>query len=76
MILTVLAFAQSQDLFGFTRREVAVAPEDTPRGVLLRLQPGADLSHLRVALDCEFADWDLPLGSARELAILPPVSGG
>ncbi len=76
MTLTVLAFAQSQDVFGFSRREVEACPDETPRGLLLRLQPGAGLDHLRVALDCEFADWDLPLGNARELAILPPVSGG
>jgi molybdopterin synthase sulfur carrier subunit len=76
MILTVLAFAQSQDVFGFSRREVEACPDETPRGLLLRLQPEADIGHLRVALDCEFADWDLPLGDARELAILPPVSGG
>jgi sulfur-carrier protein len=76
MILTILAFAQSQDVFGFSRREVEAFPDDTPRGLLLRLRPGADLGHLRVALDCEFAEWDLPLGNARELAILPPVSGG
>jgi molybdopterin synthase sulfur carrier subunit len=76
MTLTVLAFAQSQDVFGFSRREVEACPEDTARAVLLRLKPGADLAHLRVALDCEYADWDRPLGDARELAILPPVSGG
>lgn len=76
MSITVLAFAQSQDLFGFTRREIPCDPADTPRTLLLRLRPGADLSHLRIALDCEFADWDSPLGSARELAIIPPVSGG
>ena len=76
MPITVLAFAQSQDLFGFTRRELACEPVDTPRSLLLRLCPDADLSLLRVALDCEFATWDTPLGSARELAIIPPVSGG
>lgn len=76
MTLTVLAFAQSQDQFGFSRREVEACPDDTPRGLLLRLNPAADLAHLRVALDCEFADLDQPMGSARELAILPPVSGG
>lgn len=76
MTLTVLVFAQSQDVFGFSRREVEACPDETPRGLLLRLQPGADLDHLRVALDCDFADWDRPLGDARELAILPPVSGG
>jgi molybdopterin converting factor small subunit len=76
MPITVLAFAQSQDLFGFTRRELACEPDDTPRTLLLRLRPDADLALLRVALDCEFATWDTPLGSARELAIIPPVSGG
>jgi molybdopterin synthase sulfur carrier subunit len=76
MPITVLAFAQSQDLFGFSSREIPCDPADTPRSLLLRLRPDADLSHLRVALDCEFATWDTPLGSARELAIIPPVSGG
>ena len=76
MSITVLAFAQSQDLFGFTSRELPCEPGDTPRTLLLRLRPDADLSLLRVALDCEFSTWDTPLGSARELAIIPPVSGG
>jgi molybdopterin converting factor small subunit len=30
----------------------------------------------RVALDHEYVDWDDPVGTASELAILPPVSGG
>jgi molybdopterin synthase sulfur carrier subunit len=76
MSIIVLAFAQSQDLFGFSSRELPCDPADTPRSLLLRLCPDADLSQLRVALDCEFATWDTPLGSARELAIIPPVSGG
>lgn len=76
MTLTVLAFAQARDLFGFGRQEVDCNPAETPRALLLRLNPQADLGLLRVALDCEFADWDQPLGSATELAIIPPVSGG
>ncbi len=76
MSITVLAFAQSQELFGFSSRAVPFSPEDTPRSLLLRLRPDADLSHLRVALDCDFADWDTPLSTARELAVIPPVSGG
>ena len=76
MSITVLAFAQSQDTFGFSSREVPCSPEDTPRTLLLRLKPEVDLDLLRVALDCEFATWDTPLGSAKELAIIPPVSGG
>jgi molybdopterin converting factor small subunit len=76
MSITVLAFAQSQDLFGFSSRELSCEPGDTPRTLVLRLVPGADLSLLRVALDCEFTTWDTPLGDSRELAIIPPVSGG
>ena len=76
MSVTVLAFAQSRDVFGFSSKEVPCTPEETPRELLLRLKPDAVLDHLRVALDCEFASWDTPLGSAKEMAIIPPVSGG
>jgi len=76
MSITVLAFAQSQDTFGFSSRELPCSPEDTPRTLLLRVKPDADLSLLRVALDCEFSTWDTPLGDSKELAIIPPVSGG
>jgi molybdopterin synthase sulfur carrier subunit len=76
MPITVLAFAQSQDLLGFSSRELPCAPEDTPRSLVLGLRPDADLQLLRVALDCEFSTWDTPLGTAKEMAIIPPVSGG
>jgi molybdopterin converting factor small subunit len=29
-----------------------------------------------VAVDGEYHEWDAPLGSAREVALIPPVSGG
>ena len=35
-----------------------------------------DRSRLRAALDQEFAPFDAPLGTAREVAIFPPVTGG
>ena len=76
MSITVLAFAQSRDTFGFSTKEVPCRPEDTPRSLLLRLRQDANVQDWRVALDCEFATWDTPLGSAKELAIIPPVSGG
>ena len=76
MSVTVLAFAQSQDTFGFSSKELPCSPEDTPRTLLARVKPDASLELLRVALDCEFATWDTPIGSAKELAIIPPVSGG
>jgi len=36
----------------------------------------ADLSALRVAVDQELADFDAPLGGAREVAFFPPMTGG
>lgn len=76
MKLTVLAFAGSKDDFGFSEMEVVAAEDDTPREVVNRIAPGMDVSSLRVALDCEFADWDAPLGITKEMALIPPVSGG
>ncbi len=36
----------------------------------------ADLKKLRFALDQDFVGLEAPLGSAKELAIFPPVTGG
>lgn len=36
----------------------------------------ADLEGLRAAIDQEFAEFDTPLGNAREIALFPPVTGG
>jgi molybdopterin synthase sulfur carrier subunit len=74
--ITLLTFAQARETFGFGSRTVPCAQEDTPRAIVSRLVPKAELTHLRVALDCEYVTWDTPIGSARELAIIPPVSGG
>jgi len=76
MQITLLAFAQARQRLGFSECAVACEPEETPRGVMARVAPGFSLEGMRVALDCEYASWDLPLGSARELAVIPPVSGG
>lgn len=35
-----------------------------------------DAAALRVAVDGDFADWNAPLAGAREIAFVPPVSGG
>jgi molybdopterin converting factor small subunit len=76
MELTILAFAHARLTFGFSSRTVAFDPAETPRGILLRLAPGADLQHLAVAVDSEYASLDDPIGPAGELALIPPVSGG
>jgi len=36
----------------------------------------ADLGALRVAVDQELADFDAPIGQAREVAFFPPMTGG
>lgn len=76
MQIKILAFAHLPALLGFRERTVECAETDTPRGVLQRLSPAADLSGVRVAIDEEYRSWDEPIGAATELALIPPVSGG
>ena len=35
-----------------------------------------DLTALRVAVDQELAEFDAPIGGAREIAFFPPMTGG
>ncbi len=76
MHIRLLAFAQTRDELGFDEREVPCTAEETPRQILARVAPALGLTHLRVAVDCEYHDWDQPVGGAHELALIPPVSGG
>jgi sulfur-carrier protein len=75
--ITVLAFAHTRDQLGFSERTLACEAEETPRAILRRIAPRFDPGKtIRVAVDREYADWDKPIGRARELALIPPVSGG
>jgi molybdopterin synthase sulfur carrier subunit len=74
--IQLLAFAQARDLLGFASCVAPCAREETARAILGRIAPGVSLAHWRVALDGEYATWDTPVGTAREMAIIPPVSGG
>lgn len=76
MEITLLAFATSSDAFGFSSKVVYCSADDTPFTLVQRIAPQVNIASLRVALDCEFATWDTPIGGARELAFIPPVSGG
>ena len=76
MEVTILAFAHARETFGFSSCTVACDPAESPRGLLQRIAPGVDLRHLAVALDHEYVSLDTPIGQARELALIPPVSGG
>lgn len=74
--ITLLAFASARENLGFSTRSLAVNPAETPLDIIRRIAPDVNHDCLRVALDCEFADWQTPVGKARELAFIPPVSGG
>ncbi|MGJ8634584.1 MAG: MoaD/ThiS family protein [Luteolibacter sp.] len=76
MNVTILAFAQARDTFGFSEKVVDCEPGETARELLRRVSPGISIENLRVALDSEFAEWDEAMGEVKELALLPPVSGG
>jgi molybdopterin synthase sulfur carrier subunit len=76
MTVRLLAFAQAADHVGFRERAVVCKPEDTARQLLQRVAADYDPAHARVAIDGEYRDWDEPIGTAEELAIIPPVSGG
>ena len=76
MQLRILAFAQAQDRLGFSERVVECSASDSPRTILAAVAPDFDGAGMRVAVDCEYHDWDAPVGAVAELAIIPPVSGG
>ncbi len=76
MQVKLLAFAQAGDSLGFRERVVECEAHDSPRAILARIEPRFSTENLRVAVDEEYADWDRAIGEAREIALIPPVSGG
>jgi molybdopterin converting factor small subunit len=76
MQVKVLAFAQMHDQLGFREHLIDCSPDETPRAILSRIAPGFAPGSVRVALDLAYAEWDSPIGTATELALIPPVSGG
>jgi molybdopterin converting factor small subunit len=77
MKVTLLAFATAARQFGWRSQECEAAAEDTPRALFQRFVAGFEPGVARVAVNHEYAAWDGPIGpDAREIAIIPPVSGG
>lgn len=77
MKVTLLAFATAANKLGWRSREVSAEPSDSPRALFVREANEFAPGSARVAVDCEYVDWDSPIGEeAREIAIIPPVSGG
>ena len=77
MKINILTFAQTRTQLGFSEMAVEYAVTETPRQILRRIAPQFDPGKtVRVAVNQEYADWDQPIGTATELALIPPVSGG
>lgn len=83
MIRQVLYFAWVRERIGVAREPFegdAETPADLIRALCQRdaryAAAFADLSAIRVAIDQELADMDTPLGTAREIAFFPPMTGG
>lgn len=77
MKIKILTFAQTRVQLGFGEIDFECGAHETPREILRRLAPQFDPGEsIRVAVNQEYADWDRPVGSAFELALIPPVSGG
>lgn len=81
--MDVLYFAWLRERIGMPKERVETEAE-TVRALVAELcardegyrAAFADLSALRVAVDQELADFDAPLGDAREVAFFPPMTGG
>ena len=81
MKVEVRYFASLVELTGRTSETLEVEDGTDVRtvwAVLVDRHPGlSDLQYRPlVACDMTYADWDTPLGGVREIAFLPPVSGG
>jgi molybdopterin converting factor subunit 1 len=79
--ITVLFFARARDLAGTEKILLRVSPRATVRELgdrLTDLHPrlAEIVPRCRFALDREFVELDSLVGSAKEAAVLPPVSGG
>ena len=76
MQVKLIAFAQAGESLGFRERVVECDAQETPRTILKRIKPRFSTENVRVAVDEEYAEWDRAIGEAREIALIPPVSGG
>jgi len=82
-MMDVLYFAWVRERIGHPKERIA-SEAATVRDLVEELRAReeryaaafADLSALRVAVDQELADFDAPLGGAREVAFFPPMTGG
>ena len=77
MTVTLLAFAAAAQRLGWRTREVRAEAESTPLALFQHANPEFSPGVARVAVNGNYWEWDAPVGpEAREIAIIPPVSGG
>lgn len=81
MKITILLFAGLREAVGANRVEVETFSGSTPQQIAItlaerypRLRP--HVATIAYAIDGEFVAADTQLTDAKELALLPPVSGG
>lgn len=83
MTLEVLYFAWLRERVG-QPRETVTTDAATVRDLIAELRARsdghaaafADMASLRCAVDQQLADLESPIGSAREIAFFPPMTGG
>lgn len=77
MKVTLLAFASAAQKLGWRMHEVEAEAAATPLELFKRAQEGFSPGTARVAVNGNYHEWSAPIGpDAREVAIIPPVSGG
>lgn len=85
MALDILYFAWVRDSIGKDGERIeSPGPEVTVAALIGSLaargggyaEAFADISRLRAALDQRFVSLETAIGSAKELALFPPVTGG
>ena len=77
----MLFFAHLQDVVGARELSLTLPDGATVRTAAMELEQSAAgfgplLSHVRVAVNAEFADAETPLQDGDEVAWMPPMSGG
>jgi molybdopterin synthase sulfur carrier subunit len=82
-MITVMYFAWVRERIGLPKEQIETRATtvqeliDELRGREERYAAAfSDLAALRVAVDQELCEFDTPLGSAREIAFFPPMTGG
>ena len=77
MKITLLAFASAAQRLGWRTQDVDAEADSTPMQLFQRVNADFSPGVARVAVNGDYHDWNAAIGSdAREIAIIPPVSGG